>query len=148
MYDPRTWPDLSVFLHEIRTLAQPRNAARALEALRTRLGLGSLQPYPQVVKGFAGLWSSDAANTDRASAWADAARAADHEHPYFGRAWIWFGSIVPRGRVTNWTATMLVIGNRETRPVYQDAVSAARIIPSSRLLTLEAIGPQVVVHTC
>ncbi len=151
MYDPFSWPDLAGFLQELDTFAHPRHASAALHALRARLGLHRV-PYQQVLEGFAGVWCSDADNPDEASAWSVAARAADRRNPYFGRPWIWFGSICAAwpgvdadryaGPFDVETAnTVLVIGNRNDPATrYQDAVSTARIIPTSRLLTLDGSG--------
>ena len=152
MYDPSSWPDLAAFLQELRTFAQPRRTAAALQALRARLGLDRGQEYQQVLEGFAGVWCSDADNPDRASAWAEAARAADHENPYFGRPWVWSGSICAAwpghdgdrytGPFDQETAnTVLVIGNRNDPATrYQDAVSTTNILSDARLLTLDASG--------
>lgn len=152
MFNSGSWPDLAVFLQEIRTFAQPRRAAAALHALRARLGLDRGQQYEQILEGYAGVWCSDSDNPEHASAWADAARAADHENPYFGRAWIWFSSICaswPGSDADRYTGpfdrptanTVLVIGNRNDPATrYQDAVSTSKIMPTSRLLTLNGSG--------
>lgn len=152
MYDPSSWPELAEFLHELHTAAHPRGTSEALEALRIRLGLKGEPRYKQVLDGFAGVWCSDADNPEQASAWARAAPAADRENPYFGRPWIWFGSICaawPGQDADRYTGpfdretsnTVLVIGNRDDPATrYEDAVSTASIIPRSRLLTLNGSG--------
>src|SRR4030095_16734729 len=93
MYDASSWPDLAVLLQELDTLTSPALAARTLRALRHRLGLDTRAPYEQVLEGFAGVWCLDPVNPDHPSAWARAARRADRRDPYFGRPWIWFGSV-------------------------------------------------------
>ena len=152
MYDPGSWPDLAVFLKRIRRFVYPQRAAAALDTLSLRLGLHGRQRYQQIVEGFAGVLCSDSDNPSDPTAWSEAARAADHQHPYFGRPWAWISSICEpwpgadadrySGPFDRQTAnTVLVIGNvNDPATRYQGAVSAAEIIPNSRLLTLDGSG--------
>jgi hypothetical protein len=105
-----------------------------------------------VLEGFAGVWCLDPDNPDHVSAWARAARAADRRDPYFGRPWIWFGSICaswPARDTDRYTGpfnrrtanTVLVVGNRNDPATrYQDAVSTAKLLSRGRLLTVEGSG--------
>jgi pimeloyl-ACP methyl ester carboxylesterase len=152
MYDPSSWPDLAAFLQELDTLTSPARAAKTLRGLRQRLGLGARAPYEQVLEGFAGVWCLDPVNPDRPSAWARAAHRADRRDPYFGRPWIWFGSICAQwpghdsdrylGPFDRRTAnTVLVVGNRNDPATrYQDAVSTSRLLGRGRLLTVAGWG--------
>jgi pimeloyl-ACP methyl ester carboxylesterase len=152
MYDAESWPALAVLLQELDTLTRPARAAASLRALRARLGLRADPPYQQVLEGFAGVWCLDGDNPDHVSAWARAARAADRRYPYFGRAWNWSSSICAfwpgkdsdryTGPFNRRTAnSVLVIGTRyDPATRYQDAVSTARMLPRSALLTVEGWG--------
>ena len=151
MYSPFSWPVLAEFLQESDTRAHPARAASALHAVRDQLGLRG-DRYDQIIEGFAAVWCSDGDNPDQPSAWATAARAADLENQYFGRPWIWSSSICAVwpgqdddryiGPFDNETANdVLIIGNiNDPATRYQDAVSTARIMPTSRLLTLDGSG--------
>jgi pimeloyl-ACP methyl ester carboxylesterase len=152
MYDPSTWPSLAEFLQELDTLTSPARAAAELRGLRQRLGIDARAPYEQVLEGFAGVWCLDPINPDHPSAWARAARRADRRDPYFGRPWIWFGSICAQwpghdrdrylGPFDRRTAnTVLVVGNvNDPATRYQDAVSTARLLDRGRLLTVAGSG--------
>jgi TAP-like protein len=105
-----------------------------------------------VLEGFAGVWCLDPVNPDHSSAWARAARRADRRDPYFGRQWIWIGSICAvwpghdsdryLGPFNRRTANdVLVVGTRfDPATRYQDAVSTSRILARGRLLTVEGYG--------
>jgi pimeloyl-ACP methyl ester carboxylesterase len=152
LYDPSSWPPFAEFLQELDTLTSPARAAEALRGLRHRLGLRARAPYEQVLEGFAGVWCLDPINPDHSSAWASAARRADRRDPYFGRPWIWFGSICAPwqgkdsdrylGPFNRRTAnTVLVVGNRNDPATrYQDAVSTAGLLGRGRLLTVAGWG--------
>jgi pimeloyl-ACP methyl ester carboxylesterase len=152
MYDPTSWPGLAEFLQELDTLTSEARAADRLRALRSHLGLRAPAPYEQVLEGFAGVWCLDPDNPDHPSAWARAARRADRRDPYFGRPWIWFGSICAQwpgkdrdryvGPFNRRTAnTVLVVGNvNDPATRYQDAVSTARLLGRGRLLTVAGSG--------
>jgi pimeloyl-ACP methyl ester carboxylesterase len=152
LYDPTSWPDLAGLLQEVDTLAEPAKAAAALRALQARLDRPVRQPYEQIQDGFAGVTCADTDNPDHVSAWAHAARRADRKYPYFGRIWNWSSSICAfwagkdtdryTGPFNRRTAnTILVIGNRaDPATRYQDAVSTARMLPRSSLITVEGWG--------
>ena len=152
LYDPSSWPPFAEFLQELDTLTSPAAAAEALRVVRQRLGLPGRAPYEQVLEGFAGVWCLDPINPDHPSAWASAARRADRRDPYFGRPWIWFGSICASwpgqdrdrylGPFNRQTAnTVLVVGNvNDPATRYQDAVSTARLLGRGRLLTVAGSG--------
>jgi pimeloyl-ACP methyl ester carboxylesterase len=152
MYDPSSWPELAELLQELDTLTSPARAAKALRTLRQHLRLNGRAPYEQVLEGFAGVWCLDPINPDSPSAWAQAARRADRRDPYFGRPWIWFGSVCAQwpghdsdrylGPFNRQTAnTVLVVGNRNDPATrYQDAVSTSRLLGRGRLLTVAGWG--------
>jgi pimeloyl-ACP methyl ester carboxylesterase len=95
---------------------------------------------------------SDSDNPNQVGAWRRAADAAEHTAPYFGRYWTWFSSICQpwpghdsdryTGPWISRTANpVLVIGNRfDPVTPYHGAVTLARLLPRSRLLTLDGWG--------
>jgi pimeloyl-ACP methyl ester carboxylesterase len=142
--DPALWPNLAERLQQLDSLANPSAAA-------TQVGVG--QPdYPNLLEGLPGVACSDSDNPNQVGAWRRAADAADHTAPYFGRYWTWFSSICQpwpgrdADRYTGpWTAqtanAVLVVGNRfDPATPYRGAVTLARLLPRSRLLTLGGWG--------
>lgn len=150
MYSPFAWADYAEFLRFVHGAAAARRIARSL--LELHAALGGRAPYSQTFEGFLGVWCSDSDNPDDPQAWSVTARAADVENPYFGRPWIWGSSACASwpgvdgdryiGPFDVATANdVLIIGTRNDPATrYQDAKSTARIMPDSRLLTLEASG--------
>ena len=145
LQDPAAWPELAQRLQQLDSLTRQPTAAA------TRLGT-SQPDYSNVLEGLAGVACSDSDNPDQVGAWQRAADAADRTAPYFGRYWTWFSSICqpwpghdPDRYTGPWTAQtvnpVLVVGNRfDPATPYQGAVSLARILPRSRLLTLNGWG--------
>ena len=145
LQDPAAWPELAQRLQQLDSLTRQPTAAA------TRLGT-SQPDYSNVLEGPAGVACSDSDNPDQVGAWQRAADAAERTAPYFGRYWTWFSSICqpwpghdPDRYTGPWTAQtvnpVLVVGNRfDPATPYQGAVSLARILPRSRLLTLNGWG--------
>jgi pimeloyl-ACP methyl ester carboxylesterase len=145
LQNPAAWPELAHRLQQLDRLTRQPTAAA------TRLGT-SQPEYSNVLEGPAGVACSDSDNPDQVGAWQRAADAADRTAPYFGRYWTWFSSICqpwpghdPDRYTGPWTAQtvnpVLVVGNRfDPATPYQGAVSLARILPRSRLLTLNGWG--------
>jgi pimeloyl-ACP methyl ester carboxylesterase len=138
------------------TTGAQRSAARS--ALRERLthvrAPGRDFPYDNSYEAFAGVMCTDALHPGDAGGWPALTAAADRRAPYFGRAWGW--SSVPCAGDT-WTvrdedayqgpfnrrtsAPVLVVGNYwDPATNYGQAVSAARLLPNSRLLTSDNWG--------
>ena len=152
MYDPSSWPRLAEFLQQLDTLTRPQATAAALQALRTRVGLFQQQDYPNSIEGPRSVSCSDSDNPANIGAWKRAADVSDRRYPYFGRLWTWLSSIcLPwpgrdadrytgpfRARTAN---PVLIVGNRfDPGTPYQGAVTLARLLPRSRLLTLDGWG--------
>jgi pimeloyl-ACP methyl ester carboxylesterase len=149
LYEPLVWPQLAELLAEIDTLSRA-DAGASLRVLRTRLG--GFQNYPNFVEGGPGVACSETENPDNISAWSTAARESDEEFPYFGRYWTWISSLChpwagldadrymgPFDARTS--EPVLIIGNSfDPATRYQGAVRLARLLPNSRLLTLEGWG--------
>jgi pimeloyl-ACP methyl ester carboxylesterase len=143
LQDPAAWPGLAERLQQLDSLTNPSAAARP----------GAFQPgYFNALEGLPGVACSDSDNPDQVNAWQWAADAADRTAPYFGRYWTWFSSICqpwpgqdPDRYTGPWTAQtanpVLVVGNRfDPATPYRGAVTLARLLPRSRLLTLNGWG--------
>jgi len=152
MFDSGFWPTFAELLNEVDTLGDPEGAAAALHALRARLKGLNHEDYPNGIEARPGVSCSDSDNPDSVEAWADAADASEREFPYFGLPWTWFSSICEpwlgqdtdryTGPFTKATHNpVLVIGNKyDPATRYQGAVTLSRLLPKSRLLTLEGWG--------
>jgi pimeloyl-ACP methyl ester carboxylesterase len=152
LHDTDEWPLLAESLQQLDTLTRPQAAAAARHALRARLGTSQQQDYPNLVEGQPGVMCSDSDNPDHVRAWQRAADASDRRFPYFGRLVTWASSICqpwpgrdPDRYTGPWTKRtsnpVLIVGGRFD-PVtrYQGAVTLARLLPRSRLLTLDGWG--------
>jgi len=151
LYDSSTWPLLAEALQQLDEATKPQATAAAVKLLRTRLGAYQ-QDYPNLVEGFPGVACSDSVNPSSPDAWAKAAAAADRANPYFGRVWTWISSICQPwpghdadrylGPFSKRTANpVLVVSDRfDPATRYQGGVIAAKLLPSSRLLTLNGYG--------
>ena len=151
LYVPELWWLHAEFLQELDTMTRPQAAAAALQTLRARLG-AQQEDYPNFVEGQPGVLCSDTDNPDSVGAWKRAADASDRRFPYFGRLLTWLTSICQpwpghdADRYTGpWTRRtsnpVLVVGSRfDPITRYQGAVTLARLLPRSRLLTLDGWG--------
>jgi pimeloyl-ACP methyl ester carboxylesterase len=153
LYDPFFWPEWAGILQQLWELTDPEAAAASLRALRARFGLGFQQePYPNFIEGGPGVFCSETHNPDNVRAWPRAARAQDRQFPYFGRPWTWLSSVCqpwpgwdrdhydgPWDRTT--ANPVLVVGNAfDPATPYHGAVTVDRLLPRSRLLTLDGWG--------
>ena len=106
-------------------------------------------PYYNDFEAFSGVMCTDGLHPKDAESWPAATAKADKRAPYFGRAWAW-GSVQCAGE--SWTvrdedaytgpfnrrtaAPVLVVGNRwDPATNYDEAVSSAKLLPNSRLLS-------------
>lgn len=106
-------------------------------------------PYDNGFETFLGVDCTDALHPQDAGQWPALMVKADKRAPYFGRAWGW--STVPCARNT-WTvrdedaytgpwnrktaAPVLIVGTKwDPATNYDDAVSASKLLPNSRLLS-------------
>ncbi|MDP9220752.1 MAG: alpha/beta hydrolase [Actinomycetota bacterium] len=148
LYDSAGWPDFAQFLADLESQVSSSNAA----ALPTNLRPQTTAPYPNFVEGFPGVACSDSVNPPHYDAWVRAAAASLRSDGLFGPIWTWASSICADwpghdsdrylGPFTHRTAQpVLVVGNLfDPATPYQGAVTAARLLPSSRLLTVHGWG--------
>ena len=106
-------------------------------------------PYDNSIEAFAGVDCTDALHPKDASLWPALMAKADQRAPYFGRAWGWETADCARNTWTvrdedaytgPWNrrtaAPVLIVGTRwDPATNYDDAVSAAKRLPNSRLLS-------------
>jgi pimeloyl-ACP methyl ester carboxylesterase len=111
-------------------------------------------PYDNSWEAYVGVACTDGLHPRDAALWPRLTDASDRRAPYFGKAWAW--STAPCARST-WTvrdedayrgpftrrtsAPVLVVGNFwDPATNYQDAVTASRLLPNSRLLSSDSWG--------
>jgi pimeloyl-ACP methyl ester carboxylesterase len=139
-----------------RRVAAVRSFARSLAAQKKRDAgrTGWSFPYDNSLEAFEGVECTDSLNPADAAAWPALAAAADRRAKYFGRLWIWESSPCAsrtwtardeagyRGPFTRRTiAPVLVVGTRwDPSTNYDGAVTAARLLPNSRLLSNDNWG--------
>lgn len=111
-------------------------------------------PYDNSFDALASVACTDSRETTRSASFPAFAAKADQRAPYFGRPWLWSTSVCagdaftgndedaypgPFTRATR--APVLFIGNYyDPATNYDDAVSADRRAPNSRLLTSDSFG--------
>jgi pimeloyl-ACP methyl ester carboxylesterase len=136
------------------------NFARTLVRLEHRAKLSTLAAvrpavrgyYLNDVEGFPGVACSDSINPSTSAAWTRAAATARRKDGLFGPIWTWATSVCAHwpghdadrylGPFTHYTThPVLVVGNRfDPATPYAGAVTAARLLPNSRLLTVHGWG--------
>ena len=106
-------------------------------------------PYDNGFEAFSGVMCTDGLHPKDAASWPAATAKADKRAPYFGRAWAW-GSV--QCARNSWTvrdedaytgpfnrrtvAPVLVVGSQwDPATNYEEAVSSAKLLPNSRLLS-------------
>ncbi len=141
--------------------AGARNA-RTAKAFATRVAgqrdrgrrPGFVFPYDNSLEAFSAVLCSDGLNPPDAASWPAAAAKADLRAKYFGRLWAWSSvqcasrtwrasdEDAYRGPFTRRTvAPVLVVGSTwDPATSYQGAVTAARLLPNSRLLSSDNWG--------
>ena len=135
------------------------DAARGLaEVHRTTTEQGSRPrwgfPYDNSLDTFASVTCTDSQETTTSSQFPAYAAQADERAPYFGRAWLWATSVCAGNAftgddedaytgpfTTRTKAPVLYVGNYyDPATNYADAVSAAKRLPNSRLLSSDSCG--------
>ncbi|PZF96720.1 alpha/beta hydrolase [Micromonospora deserti] len=163
LYGPIGYQGVVGLTAELLVLTDPQSAPAARAEARTsvvRLAEQARQqrrydlPYDNGLETFLGVDCTDAYHPKDAASWPARAAKADQRDPYFGRLWTWITS--PCARDT-WTvrdsdaytgpfnrrtsAPVLVVGNYwDPATNYQGAVSSARLLPNSRLLSSDSWG--------
>ena len=136
--------------------AKQRSAAQAtLRAHLSRVRPPARDfPYDNSVDAFSGVLCTDAGHPTDTALWPALTAAEDERAPYFGRAWGW-GTVFCAGNT--WTvqdedsyrgpfnrttsAPVLFVGNQwDPATSYRQAVSAAKLLPNSRLLSSDNWG--------
>ncbi|RSM73055.1 alpha/beta hydrolase [Actinoplanes sp. ATCC 53533] len=153
LYDAHVWPDLAFFLDDVQRQLSPAVLGQRLATMRAKLGLAAQEEYPNAVEGSPGVACSDTDNPGSFAAWQRSADRAEQRYGYFGRIWNWAWSVcrswpASAGQDRHlgpWTARtsapVLVVGNYfDPATGYHGAQAAARLLPSSRLLTYAGWG--------
>ncbi len=160
LYQPDAWPELAQGIADVEAaVAAPTPAAaRAVAevpAFGTRLSAAAnaaQEPYLNEVEAEPGVTCGETDNPSHAVAWRAVARISDVLTPYFGRPWTWLTSICRHwpgfdadrytGPFTATTANPVLLVNPRYDPAtpYQGARAVARLLPNSRLLTVNGWG--------
>jgi len=158
LYLPFVWPDAAALLADLESQASAETLGQRVAAIRAGIGAApaAQEPYPNFVEGSPGVACSDSENPNRLSAWQRTADSTERRHGYFGRIWTWtWSSCLPwpggagQDRYSGpWTARtanpVLIVGNYyDPATRYQGAVTAARLLPNSRLLSYAGWGHTV-----
>jgi pimeloyl-ACP methyl ester carboxylesterase len=148
LYFQDAWPSLGDQLQQLYELTTPGAAARQhLDLLRVADELTG-----NATDGFNAVACVDTTNPTDTAAWPRAADAADARSAPFGRLWTW-----ESGRCATWaardtdrymgpfdkrtSAPVLVVGNKlDPSTPYRGAVALDRLLPRSRLLTVDYAG--------
>ncbi|MGN9917922.1 alpha/beta hydrolase [Micromonospora palomenae] len=164
LYSPYGYADIASITADLLVLTDPGSATAArLAQARTAVAKRAEQarqqrrydfPYNNGLETFLGVDCTDAYHPKDAGAWPALTAKEDKRAPYFGRAWGW--SAAPCARDT-WTvrdedaytgpfnrktsAPVLVVGNYwDPATNYDAAVSSAKLLPNSRLLSSDSWG--------
>ena len=158
LYGATAGDDVAALAQEMWELTSPAGAlsagtissARTAFANRVRASrLTHSFTYDNSLDAYASVMCTDGRHPKDASAWPALAAKADKRAPYFGRAWAWASVQCARstwtvrdedawtGPFTKRTANpVLVVGSYwDPATNYREAVSAAKLLPNSRLLS-------------
>ena len=158
LYDTHAGDLVTQDAQTIWTLLNPHNPAatsKASTALVKKIKInrgtkaGRDFPYDNSLETFEGVDCTDALHPKDANMWPSLMVTADQKAPYFGRAWGWATAPCARNTWTvrdedayagPWTrrtaAPVLIVGTQwDPATNYDDAVSASKRLPNSRLLS-------------
>jgi pimeloyl-ACP methyl ester carboxylesterase len=156
MYDSSSWEDFAAALADVASQASSAKLGARLQpfwhptlAYITKRGVPR---YYNFIESFAPVACADSDNPHSYSAWSSAGADAEAANGTFGRLWTWVSSICaawPTSDADRYTGPwdrrtanpVLVIGNLfDPATRYQGAVTAASLLPDSRLLTVHGWG--------
>ncbi|NMR19741.1 alpha/beta hydrolase [Cellulomonas fimi] len=143
----------AALLAKVRDAEAQAAAARATHAEQAA-ALGFAFPYDNSPEAFQSVLCTDGSNPARADRWRGYADEADLRAPDFGRLWTWSSAPCAsatwkvrdedayRGPFTRSTVNpVLVVGNYwDPATSYDGAVTAASLLPNSRLLSSDSWG--------
>jgi pimeloyl-ACP methyl ester carboxylesterase len=160
MYSPFAGDDVAMYAQAMWILTDPNppadpaelTAAKATTATYARTSHDFM--YANDAEAFSGVMCTDALHPKDASSWPAASAKSDKRAPYFGRLWAWGSAQCARN---TWTvrdedaymgpfnrktaATVLVVGSYwDPATNYVEAVSSAKLLPNSRLLSSDNFG--------
>ncbi|MEH0841424.1 alpha/beta hydrolase [Micromonospora sp. CPCC 205711] len=164
LYSPDGWQSIIGITSDLLALTDPQSVTPArLAQARKALGQRATQarqqrrydfPYDNGLETFLGVDCTDSYHPKKLADWPALSAAEDKRAPYFGRAWAW--GTAPCAR-DSWTVRdedaytgpfnrrtanpVLVVGNYwDPATNYQGAVSSAKLLPNSRLLSSDSWG--------
>jgi pimeloyl-ACP methyl ester carboxylesterase len=149
MYSSSIWSFFGPFLADLEHQASPARLAAKLSVVRQQARAAG---YVNSAEGFPGVACSDTVNPTSYSAWSRAAASSAKSEGLFGPLWTWVSSVCANwpghdsdrylGPFNHRTASpVLVVGNKfDPATPYEGAVTAAKLLPNSSLLTVHAWG--------
>jgi pimeloyl-ACP methyl ester carboxylesterase len=155
LYDSLSWEDFAPLLADLESQAARARPGARLQAFLARpayITKRGFPRYPNFLEGFPAVACADSNNPDSYAAWSTSGAAADAAFGYFGRIWTWASSICaewPRGDRDRYVGPfnrltakpVLVVGNQfDPATRYEGAVTVAKLLPNSALLTLHGWG--------
>ncbi|MFJ6196112.1 alpha/beta hydrolase [Micromonospora sp. NPDC092111] len=165
LYSPDGWQSIVAITEQLLAATDPGSVSPArLAEARRALGQRATQareqqrrydfPYNNGLETFLGVDCTDAYHPKKLADWPALSAQEDRRAPYFGRAWAWATAPCARDAWTvrdsdAWTgpfdrrtaAPVLVVGNYwDPATNYQGAVTSAKLLPNSRLLSSDNWG--------
>ncbi|SCL21115.1 TAP-like protein [Micromonospora nigra] len=163
LYDQYGYEQVVGLTAELLVLTDPATAKADRQRARAAVARVAAQakqqraydfPYDNGLETFLGVDCTDGNHPKNAGTWPARAAKADRRDPYFGRIWAWATSPCARNTWTvrdedrytgpfdrYTTNPVLVVGNYwDPATNYAGAVSAARTLPNSRLLSSDNWG--------
>jgi pimeloyl-ACP methyl ester carboxylesterase len=156
MYDSSSWESFAAALADLESQASASTLGVRLKAFwhpwNAYIAKRGIPRYQNFVEGFPAVACADADDPHTYSAWSTNGAAAEAAFGYFGRLWTWVSSICaawPTADSDRYTGPwnhstanpVLVIGNQfDPATRYQGAITAATLLPNSRLLTVHGWG--------
>ncbi|TDC41996.1 alpha/beta hydrolase [Micromonospora sp. KC213] len=164
LYSPNGYSDIDAITAELLALIEPTSVsparrAEASKSLTARAERARQQrrfdfPYNNGLETFLGVDCTDGYHPKKVADWPALSAAEDKRAPYFGRAWAWATASCGRDAWTvrdedaytgpfnrKTAAPVLVVGNYwDPATNYDAAVSSAKLLPNSRLLSSDNWG--------
>ncbi|TDC80723.1 alpha/beta hydrolase [Micromonospora sp. KC606] len=164
LYSPLGYADIDAITAELLAVIEPASVssarlAKAHKSLAARAEKARQQrrfdfPYDNGLETVLAVDCTDGYHPKKVGDWPALSAAEDKRAPYFGRAWAWFTAACGRDAWTvrdedaytgpfdrKTAAPVLVVGNYwDPATNYDAAVSSAKLLPNSRLLSSDNWG--------
>jgi pimeloyl-ACP methyl ester carboxylesterase len=153
MYSSPSWPTFAGLMAFIEAQFPPQLIGQQYSQLRDELGIEEVSvPEDNTLFRFPAVLCSDSDNPEQAEFWPLWAEESENQNGYFGRLWTWSSSICAHwpgsqksrftGPFNKKTKNPVLIASTLFDPAtpYSGAKTVARLLPNSRLVTVEGWG--------